>query len=509
MSEPSSSALPPTTRTEFAGALTPAEERFEAWRRRVGIFLAPLIFLGVLLWPLPLTPEAHRVAAIVAATVCLWITEAIPLAVSGILGPTLAVVLGVTTANKAFAPFADPIMFLFLGSFILTRAIYHYQLDRRVAYLVLTQTWINESPARILFAYGAVCCGISMWISNTAATAMMFPIGIALINTLRQVNNRAITKGYASAVMLMCAFAASVGGLATPVGTPTNIIGLGFIEQQLHRKVSFLEWMSFGVPIVIVLYLLLFVCLYLLCGQTVKQRLQGVRTILLAEQAQLGQMSPGERNTLIAFLITVTLWVMPGILALTLGDKHPWTLLYAKRLPESAAALLGAALLFLLPINWKKHEFTLTIKEAVNIDWAVMALYGGGIALGNMVFDTKLANTIGENLTGLLPTGGYGLVGCVAIITTIASELTSNVAAANMVIPVVIAIAGAAGLQPAMGACLASSLGFMMPISTPGNAIVYSSGYVPLTTMVKYGLLIDLGGAVVITVGTMLLVGSQ
>jgi sodium-dependent dicarboxylate transporter 2/3/5 len=506
---PNNDNLPDNLPDNLAGQLSAAEARFESLRRSLGMILAPVLFAGVLLWPMPsLTPPAHRLAAVVAAIVCLWITEALPLAVTGILGPTLAILLGIAPANKAFAPFADPVMFLFLGAFVLSRAIYLHRLDRRFAYWVLTHPWVGESPGRILFAYGAVCCFISMWISNTATAAMMFPIGIAVITTLRQVNKRAVGDDYASALMLMCAFAASVGGLATPVGTPPNIIGLGFIEQQLHRRVAFFEWMSFALPIVIVLYLLLFAYLHFLSPAGVS-RLTGVREVLLQEKARLGKMSTGERNTLLAFLLTVTLWIMPGILALTIGDKHSFTLAYSKHVPESAAALVGASLLFLLPIDWKKQEFTLSLPQALEIDWGVMALYGGGIALGNLVFETKLATTIGQSLTGLIPASGYGLISTVSLIATLTSELTSNVASANMVIPVVIAIAGPNGLQAAISACMASSLGFMLPISTPTNAIVYSSGYIPLMRMVRYGLLLDIIGFIVITIGAMLLVPTR
>ncbi|MBX7222731.1 MAG: DASS family sodium-coupled anion symporter [Blastocatellia bacterium] len=489
--------------------ITEKEARFEAFRQRSGLILAPLVF--AVLWFLPLSklsPEAHKLAAVLGLVVTLWITEALPLAVTGLLAPTLVIGLGIAPAKQAFESFADPIMFLFIGAFILTRAIYLHGLDRRFAYWILTNPWVGERPSRILFAYGFVCCFISMWISNTATAAMMFPIGIAIISTLRKESNNRLNNSYASAIMLMCAFAASIGGLATPVGTPTNLIGLGFIDKQLHRQIFFFEWMAFAMPIVIGLFLLLFGYLNFLCPSGITT-LSGVRARFQEERQRLGPLSAGERNTMIAFGITVLLWITPGILALTKGETHPWTVAYGKHVPESVAALVGACLLFLLPTNWKEQEYTITVKQAVEIDWGVMALYGGGIALGQLVFSTKLAETIGTTLTGFIPSQGGWLIAIASGVATLVSELTSNVSSANMVVPVVIALAGPSGLQASVAATMASSLGFMLPISTPTNAIVYSSGYVRLRDMVKYGILLDILGFLVIVFGTLLLVPTR
>jgi sodium-dependent dicarboxylate transporter 2/3/5 len=391
---------------------------------------------------------------------------------------------------------------------VLARAINLHGLDRRFAYAVLSHRWVGESPSRILFAYGAVTCIISMWISNTATVAMMFPIGLAIINTMRRLHPEAVSSKYASAMMLICAFSGSIGGLATPVGTPTNLIGLGFIEKQLGRQVHFLEWMRFGVPIVIVLYFILFSYLNFLCPAGVK-RLAGVRESLVAERAKLGKLSTGEWNTLIAWHFTVALWIAPGILAVICGENDPTTKSFSKYVPESVAALLGTFLLFLLPSNWKKREFTISLKSALEIDWAVLALYGGGIALGQMVFETKLADALGQGMANVIPSTSYGIIAIAVVVATLTSELTSNVASVNMVVPLVIAMAGSTGLQAALAASMAATLGFMLPISTPTNAIVYSSGFIPLPRMMKYGILLDVIGFVVILLGTLLLVPTK
>lgn len=484
------------------------EERFENFRRRSGLVVGPIVFVGISLTPMPmLTAQAHSLAAVVGLIVVLWLTEAFPLYITGLLVPVLLITLGITTAQNAFAPFADPVMFLFLGAFVLARAIQMHGLDKRFAYSVLSLRFVGGNPSRIMFAYGAVTCFISMWISNTATAAMMFPIGLAIISMLYSREWTRERERYASGMMLMCAFAASIGGLATPVGTPTNLIGLGFIERQLGRHIQFFEWMSFALPIVIVLFLFLYFYLDLFCGIG-KNRIEGLSELLETERQKLGPLSLAERNTLLAFGVTVLLWVIPGILAVTLGDDHPVTITYVKQVPESVAALFGAVLLFFLPakaVRGEKREPVLTMQHAVQIDWGVLALYGGGITLGHIVFETKLAETLGGQLAGVIPTAGVGLVAATSLIAVLTSELTSNVSSANMIVPLVIVLSQHAGLQAAVAATMASSLGFMLPISTPTNAIVYSSGYVPLGTMVRYGLLLDVAGFIIIVAGTMLL----
>jgi sodium-dependent dicarboxylate transporter 2/3/5 len=478
-------------------SISKGEERFESLRRKVGLFVAPIVFVALLLYPFQsLSSESHKLAAVIGFTLTLWITEALPLPVTGLLGPTLAVVLGVGSVSKVYSPFADPIMFLFLGAFVLARAISLHGLDRRFAYRVLTLAWVGESPSRILFAYGAVCCFISMWISNTATTAMMFPIGLAIIKTLRS-NEHNVSDKYASAMMLICAFAASIGGLATPVGTPPNLIGLGFIERQLSRHLEFTEWMSFGVPIVCVVFALVYLYLNYLCPAGIK-KLTGIREVLRSHYHELGSLSRGEKNTMIAFGVTVILWIAPGIFAVTLGDQHSFTKAYSQAVPESVAAMLGACLLFLLPIDVKNQKFTIDLKTALDIDWGVLALYGGGIALGQLAFETKLAEAFGKGLTEMIPLQGAGIILLMIIIATLTSELTSNTASANMVVPVVILLSGTSPVTAAIAATMATSLGFMLPISTPTNAIVYSSGFIPLPRMIRYGALLDVLGILII-----------
>ncbi|HEV3004007.1 MAG TPA: SLC13 family permease, partial [Pirellulales bacterium] len=296
--------------------LSPLEQQFEHWRVRLGLVLSPVVFGGIMLADLPsLKPEAHRLAAVMAAVVVLWITEAVAMPVAALIGAAFCVALRVAPAKEVFAPFADPIMFLFIGSFMLARAIFLHGLDRRLAFGVLSLGWVGGSPARILFAFGAVTASLSAWISNTATTAMMFAIGMSILSYLlnRDATGRGpVSPRYATGLMLMTSFAASIGGLATPVGTPPNLIGLGKIRESLGVDIPFLKWMFVGVPIVVCLFLYLFVYLNWLCPAG-RSEVPGEHVLLEQERRRLGPWTRGQRSTIAAFAITVVLWIVPGI----------------------------------------------------------------------------------------------------------------------------------------------------------------------------------------------------
>lgn len=507
------------------------EQRLELLRRRVGLVLAPLLFAFILLADfesLAEKPTAHRLAAVMAAVVVLWVTEAIPMPLTALLGATACVVLQVAPAKNVFAPYADQLMFLFIGSFMLARAIELHGLDRRLALSVLTLRAVGGSPSRVLFAFGATTAFISAWISNTATTAMMFAIGLSILRVLREdgagqnseggigdsafvptadfqiSNSPRIDPRYATGLMLMTSFAASIGGLATPIGTPPNVIGLNFIRQQITAngapvEITFFEWCLIGVPIVVVLYLFMFLYLNWFCPAGVRE-LAGGREYLERQRRQLGPWTRGQLSTLVAFLVMVVLWVAPGVIALGWGetsDVYKWCKL---SLPEAVPALLGAGLLFLLP--GERDRPALTWPEATQIDWGVVLLYGGGFAFGMLAQETGLAQVLGQNMITLLPNAGsFGFLIAATLVATLVSEATSNTASANIVVPVVITMATAAGvdpLEPALGATFGCSLGFMLPVSTPCNAIVYGSGLVPLGRMIRYGVLLDIAGTVVI-----------
>ena len=489
--------------------LSEREQRFERGRQRFGLMLAPAVF--AILWFVPvaaLSPAAHQLLAILGLVVTLWISEAIPLPVTALLGPALCVVMGIGPVKEVFRGFSDPIIFLFLGSFLLAEGMLHQGLNRRIAFRILAWPGVGGSSTKLLAAFGGITALISMWVSNTATTAMMLPIGLAILSEMVRRESERLGRAvqpseisFGTGLMLVTAFASSIGGVGTPVGSPPNLIGLGLIEKSAHVQIGFFQWMAFGVPVALVLVVGLI--LYLAWACPVAPGLMGGSAGWLAsERDRLGKWRRGELYVIGAFAITVTLWVAPGLVGLVWGRGSGAARWLSERVPESVASLVGATLLFVVPLNFRRREFALTWNEARRIDWGTILLFGGGLALGELMFSTGLARWIGEGLAQALQTRTtFGLVVLFCAVAIVLTETTSNVAAATMVVPVAIAVAQAAGVPPvgpAIAACLGSSMAFMLPVSTPPNAIVYGSGYVPILKMVRHGLVLDLIAFVVI-----------
>jgi len=474
---------------------------------------------------MPLTPEAQSLAVILVGVVILWVTEALPLPVTALAGAIACVVAGVAPAKEVFRPFSEPLVFLFIGSFMLAEAIRVHGLDRRLAFAVLGLPAVGERPGRILAAVAVVSATISAFISNTATTAMMVAIAAGILTAIEDAASPAASPAaprdtqprdsrldprFATGLMLSVAFAASIGGLATPIGTPPNLIGLAFIRNELGIEVSFLAWCAIGVPVAVILTGVAVVLLGWMFPAGV-DRLPGVARMVARERSGMGRWSRGEMSTALAFGTTVCLWIVPGILGLFLGMKHPLPAWFGTHVPEGVAALVGAVMLFMLP--GASGRRALSWDEAARIDWGIILLYGGGMALGELSFSTGLAEALGRSLTGWLPAGaggGMALVAAATLVAVVTSEFTSNTASANMVVPVAMALAAASGGDPltaALAATFAASLGFMMPVSTPCNAIVYGTGRIRLGDMIRSGAILDVTGAVVITLAMLLVRG--
>lgn len=519
------------------------EAAFERWRRVVGAVAAPLALVHVyVLTAGHLSPPGRWLAAILSAVAILWVTETLPLPVTALLGACLCIVFGVADAKTVLAPFADSIVFLFIGSFMLARAMTLHGLDRRVALAFLASPWVGGRPARILLMLGAATALTSMWVSNTATAAMMTPIAIGILDALRAARREdelpsrdRSPDSFATALLLMVAYAASVGGIATPVGSPPNLICLAQLRKFVPAvDLSFFRWMALMVPMLVLMYAVLFAVLWWMARDRGRpaadedQPREPARPrpptspgpapagpaaefdqYLCQERRALGPWTVGQVNTLVAFSITVSLWVLPGVLALLLAKDHPVAKAFESRVPEAVAALAGAVLLFVLPTNLRAGKFTLGWQDATTIDWGTILLFGGGLSLGGLMFQTGVAEALGRSLTQQTGIASlWGLTAAAVAIGIVLSETSSNTASANMVIPVIIALAQSAGVNPvppALGACLGASYGFMLPVSTPPNAIVYSSGRVPIARMIRAGLLFDLCGFAVIVAGLRLL----
>ncbi|MDT7043083.1 DASS family sodium-coupled anion symporter [Candidatus Nitronereus thalassa] len=467
-------------------------------KRKAGLLVAPSLATLVYLAPFPNLPnQAHLLAAILTWVVISWITEAIPLAMTSLLGASFCVVAGLGSVTSVFSAFAHPIIFLFIGSFFLAEAFVVHQLDRRFAVWLLSLPLVNAKPGRLFLAMGLATALLSMWISNTAAVAIMVPMALGILSTLR---HDPLPTPYESGVMLLLAYGAAAGGIATMIGTPPNLIGVGLLSQQAGISLSFFEWFSIGFPLTCVMFLLIYIVLTWLHPPPREfPALSGRIHALTQEQ---GAWTSGQRNTCLALGLAVGGWIVPGLLAIVLGRDAELVIWLNARFPKELVPIFASGLLFILPVNFKAAEFTLTWAQAKNINWGTILLFGGGLAFGHLMVKTGLANIIGQELVTVF--GGQTLWNLTAVAigaALILTEIASNTASASMLVPVVIAIAEAAGVSPippTLGVCLAASLAFVLPVSTPPNAIVYGTGLVPIQHMLRAGLLLDIMGAILI-----------
>ncbi len=472
-------------------------------RKKLGFFLGPLFFLLAYFSPLlPQNPKAHHLLAVFLLVVVWWVTECIPIPITALMIPFFLTALRICPVMDAFAPFANPIIMLFLGSFILARAMCVHTLDRRLAFSVLSFKSIANRKSRILFALGLTSIFLTLWISNTATTAMMFPIALGILESFKANGERKNRIPFSIALLLAVAYSASIGGIGTPIGSPPNLIAIGMLERLVDYKVTFFQWMVIGFLILIPMFCILFLIMrWNLRGENSSE---GPEQILsLPSDNSRPPLNRAQKNVLMAFSVTVFLWVFPGFVSLIWGRESPVFLWFHNHFPESVAAIIGASLLFFLPVDPNRGEFTLSLKEALKIDWGTLLLFGGGLSMGFQMFETGLADAIGEFFISM---GGSSA--SLTLITLLSvtfsvflTELTSNTASANMIIPIIIAISSAASidpLPPVLGSAIGCSFAFMLPVATPPNAIIYGSGMIRLPQMMRIGFWLNVSGIVII-----------
>ncbi|MEU4768403.1 DASS family sodium-coupled anion symporter [Actinosynnema sp. NPDC023794] len=493
--------------------LSPAEERFERGRRTVGLWLAPLVAVVFLALPLDIPGDQQTLGGILLGVIVLWITEAVPIPVGGLIGVAFIVILNVVPPDTALRPFGSSTIFTFIGAFILAQAMLKHGLARRFAFRILALPRVGGSTTGVIVAFGGITCLLSAFVSNTATVAMLLPTALGILGVIAKLlQDRGMVAAdfdplrlrVGAAIMLMLAYGASVGGLLTPVGTPPNLIGRGLIEEATGERISFAQWTATALPICALMFVALAVVLLLLNRPEIR-RIEGVADYVAGERAAMGPLSRAEKNTLIAFGVTVTLWIVPGVVALVAGNDSDVYAAISDRLDEGIVAVLGASLLYLLPTDWRQREFTLRWRDAAQIDWGTILLFGTGIVFGSLLASTGLAKTLGETASDALGLSSVVPITIFAVVLAIVvSETTSNTASAAVVVPIVIPIAVAAGADPfvpALAATFAASFGFMLPVSTPQNAVVYGSGVVPITKMIRSGISFDVLGAVLILLG--------
>lgn len=477
------------------------EAREVRWLGRVGLVAGPLVAAILLATPAPegWKPEAHRLLAVLSLTIIWWVTETLPLAATGLAAIALAGALGAVPGEDpvrvALAPFADPSVFFLLGGMFLARAMTRSGLDRRIALSILCHRAAGQSPGRLLAAVGLSVAVISTSISNTAATAMVYPVTMGMIATLATggAGKGFLRSPYASGLLLMTAYASSAGGVATPIGTATNVVAMGFFRQKEYfgQPVDFLRWMTLGTPLALALIVALVVWLRFVTGSKGLD-LASLRNYLLERREELGAWRREEAATALVFALIATLWIAPAITDL-LG-LHALSVTLRRRFPEELVALWAPVLLFLTPVGGGRRA--LEADDFGRIDWGTILLFGAGMAIGNLMFRTGLAEQVGRASLAAIGTRDVWIVTALAIGGAIVlSEFTSNAATAATLIPVIAQLCRAGDIDPTpplLGATLGASFGSALPVSTPPNAIVYGSGLIPLGRMIRAGVGLDL-----------------
>ncbi|MBN1529780.1 MAG: DASS family sodium-coupled anion symporter [Thermoleophilaceae bacterium] len=505
------------------GKLSPAEERFERRRRTVGLFAGPAVLALMLVIPFDLEPNQHRLAAILAFVIVWWVTEAIPIPMTALLGVTLCALLeatppppeGDSSVDVVFSLFTDDTVFLFIGSFIIAESMVVHGLHRRLAYRVLAMRAVGGSTFRIILAFGLIGALTSPVMSNTAGAAMMLPIALGVMGVVGGMVAKQAGSGkdperlrFGAALMLVITYGITVGGLLLPIGSPPNLIGRELLETETGEPITFLEWFATALPIVIVMFVAV-VAVVVLFNRPEVDRAEGVEEYVAEERRKLGSLTRGEKNTLFVLAFALVGWFLPGLVGIVAGDDSDAYTQVGEAANEGIVAIIAATLLFVLPVNWQKREFTLNWNQATRIDWGTVILFGGGITLGTLLSETGLAEKVGTSLADALGVSNLlGVTIVVVIIAVLISETTSNTASAAIVVPIAISIANAADLNPtipALAAIFGANYGFMLPVSTPPNAIVYSSGMLPITRMVKAGAVFDVVGIVLCVVGVMVM----
>jgi sodium-dependent dicarboxylate transporter 2/3/5 len=443
--------------------------------------------------PAGFEPAAWHTAIVGVVMAILWITEAIPISVTALLPLALLPIFGVGDIEAAASPYANSVIFLFMGGFMLAKAMERWRLHQRVA--LWTMLAVGTRPRQMVAGIMAATGFISMWVSNTATTVMMLPIGISVIHLADQHESThgspEARRNFAASVMLGIAYAASIGGLGTIIGTPPNALFAGFIRETYGISIGFAQWMMIGVPLVLVGMPLTWLMLTRFAYPVGTADMPDGRSLVRRELAALGPISRGEWIVATVFTITTILWI-----------TRPFTEDVLPQLSDTGIAIAAAVALFLIPVDFRKGQFALDWSTAKEIPWEVLVLFGGGLSLAAAISRTGLARTIGESLQVL---DGLPLIPVVLVlIATICllSELASNTATAAAFLPVAAALALGLGENPLLtttATVLGASLGFMLPVATPPNAIVYGTGRVTAAQMMRAGFMLDIIGILLAT----------
>lgn len=472
-------------------------------RQKIGLVLGPLLFAAIMLAPTPegLSPGGQAVGATTAWVAAWWIGEAIPIPATSLLPIMLFPLTGALAVDAATAPYANDLIFLFMGGFFIAMAMQRWELHRRIA--LRTIRLVGAGPRRIILGFMIATAFLSMWVSNTATAMMMTPIGLAVILQTGDIIDRSDVDvptqqgefNFGTALMLCIAYSASVGGVGTIIGTPPNLVLVGAINETFNQSISFGQWMLYGVPIAAlgVVIIWVYVTRFIIPPQI--DTLPGGMEIIDEEIEALGAMTQEEKLVLVVFTGTAAAWISRSfVLELIIPG-----------ITDSVIAIAGALVLFLIPAREEDGSFTFLLdwETAVNIPWGIILLFGGGLSIAAGFAETGLAEWLGGLLGGLEGVSIVLVLTVVVLLTIFMTEVTSNTATTAMLMPIMASLAVGLSVHPygiMIGAATAASFAFMLPVATPPNAVVFGSGYITMPQMAKTGLGLNIIGIVLVIV---------
>lgn len=449
----------------------------------VARILAPIVFLFMSMFPPEsIDSKSWYVLALGIWMLLWWLTETVHLAVTALLPMVILPIMGVMPLKAITPSYANPLVYLFFGGFILALAIEKWNLHKRIALKIISIT--GTGTMRIFLGFMLATYFLSMWISNTATTVMMMPIALSVIDLM----DREKKTNLAVLMLIGVAWSANIGGMATLIGTPPNLVLAGFMKEELGREIFFSQWLAFGLPLSSVLLFLAYVLLGWLMPRAQREKSGlGANDLIDKELKALGKMEKAEKRVLIVFVVTALAWIFRQQIVAFTGIKE---------ISDTVIALVAGLLLFVIPASGEERsEPLLTWRDTRNLEWGILVLFGGGLALAGAIQEstwvTRLSATIGEmDLSSLIL-----LIGLIAIMGVFLTEVISNMALVTALLPLMVALAVGSNtdfFDLALPLTLGASCAFMLPMATPPNAIVFSSGRITVATMARYGFVMNI-----------------
>jgi len=465
--------------------------------KRAGLIGGILVFVILLFLPVPegLSDAAWKTAAVTILMGIWWITEAIPISATALLPIVLFPVLGVFSIGDATGPYANPLIFLFMGGFVIALAMEKWNLHKRIAISIVN--YVGIKPSSIIIGFIITSAFLSMWVSNTATAIMMLPIAMSILELLDK-NDKSAKINFEIVLVLTIAYACNIGGMGTLIGTPPNALLAGFVLENYNIEISFLDWMMVGVPIMLVSLPLMYFILTKFVYPIKIKELPGGKELIQSQMEKLGNISNQEKKVAVVFVSAALLWMFRPLLSSVIPG-----------LSDAGIAIGAAVAFFMIPANSEENRFLLKWSDTKRLPWGVLILFGGGLSMASAISSTGLATWIGSGI-GSLNTWPIILIILIVIaLIVFLTEMTSNTASTAAFLPILASVAIGLGENPfllAIPTVLGASCAFMLPVATPPNAIVYGSGKISIPEMSKAGLWLNLMFILLLTLASLTLV---